>query len=643
MKCRDFYKKLTAVGSLGVLAAMHSPASSAQEQVFFDGFENGISNEWSQVEPVTESSVAFEGSGSARIQSTGSMVRTFNIDQNTEYTVRVMVRGGGRLRARWNGNNTSTRVTNPSNNWIERSVTFNSGSANTADISFEYNSESGRFDNLRIERESSGSNTSNPPSNSSSVGATLNIQKQGFNFSIDGNNGAQLNEQIYLWNTNLNNINQQWVEIDRGNGFFSYQKRNTNLCIDGGNGGQRRQAVIIFTCNSNNQNQHWRKVNTTGNSIRFEKRNASGFSIDGRGGAERRQELHLWNSNNNNVNQRWLLTDVNSSGGGSTPTPPQEVSDNIDFGLNPNREPWENFDLSDWALDAPNADPDDNLSARTTDRDFINGELFPGSEPYFFTGSDGAMVFRSNVGGARTSSNTSFPRSELREMLRAGNGDVSTQGVNENNWVLGYQPNNLDFGAHTTNAQENVPTSVGGRGGRLTSTMRVNRVTSTGTSSHVGRVIIGQIHADNDEPLRLYYRKLPNNDLGSVYFTHEIRTDDIRDGDDLDDVNLVGSSSSNASNPSDGIALGELFSYEIINDGPVIEVILRRGDRDGQIIGQGSFNMNQTVEEDTGVVGSGYDRDDEWMYFKAGAYTQNNSGDSNDFDEVAIYRLENTH
>jgi len=258
-------------------------------------------------------------------------------------------------------------------------------------------------------------------------------------------------------------------------------------------------------------------------------------------------------------------------------------SDNIepDFGLDPNLEPWENFDLSDWALDAPNADPEDNLSARTSDEDFINGDLFPGSEPFFFTGEDGGMVFKSPVNGFKTSTNTSFPRSELREMLRAGRDGISTQGVNENNWVLGYQPNDLDFGAHTSGAQDEVPTSVGGRNGKLTVTMRVNQVSTTGISSRVGRVIIGQIHADNDEPLRLYYRKLPNNELGSIYFTHE-----IRDDDDLDDVNLVGSSSSNASNPSNGIALNELFSYEIINTGAVIEVILRSGDQDGEILGR---------------------------------------------------------
>ena len=40
---------------------------------------------------------------------------------------------------------------------------------------------------------------------------------------------------------------------------------------------------------------------------------------------------------------------------------------------------------------------------------------------------------------------------------------------------------------------------------------------------------------------------------------------------------------------------------------------------------------------------SGYDRSDEWMYFKAGAYTQNDTGDDDDHDIITFYRLENTH
>ena len=206
-------------------------------------------------------------------------------------------------------------------------------------------------------------------------------------------------------------------------------------------------------------------------------------------------------------------------------------------------------------------------------------------------------------------------------MLRRGDTSVSTTGVNRNNWVLGYQPNNLDF---------EDDDRVGGRNGVLSVTMRVNRVTTTGDGLHPGRVIIGQIHADNDEPVRLYYRKLPNNSRGSIYFSHQ-----RRNGSDIDDINLIGSERSSQSNPANGFELGELFSYEIVNEGNIVEVIIRDGDRNGPIVARGSVNMDS---ED-----SNYDRDDEWMYFKAGAYTQNNTGNSSDFDEVAIYRIVNTH
>ena len=140
--------------------------------------------------------------------------------------------------------------------------------------------------------------------------ATFVMEKNNQDFSIDGNNGAKIGQQLYLWNTNASNVNQNWVQLDRGNGYYSYKKQDTNLCWDGGNGGARLQAVTLQTCDEDNQNQHWKKVKvTTGTEIyRFEKRNASGWSIDGNGGAAQRQSLYLWNSNSNNVNQQWELT-----------------------------------------------------------------------------------------------------------------------------------------------------------------------------------------------------------------------------------------------------------------------------------------------------------------------------------------------
>ena len=316
-------------------------------------------------------------------------------------------------------------------------------------------------------------------------------------------------------------------------------------------------------------------------------------------------------------------------------TVPVELTDAeqnaLHFGVSPDVQPWENYDLSDWALDTPNADNGplitaagnefgngDNLSARTQDFHFIAGELFPGAEPFFFTGSDGAMVFKSTIAGARTSQNTSFVRSELREMLRAGNRSFSTQGVSMNNWALGHQPLNPNIGA---------------QGGRLTATLSVDQVTSTGAVGQVGRVIIGQIHAEDDEPLRLYYRKLPGNTRGGIYAVHE-----IRGGDDIN-IDIIGSLADDAADPlENGIAPGELFSYEVTNVGATIEIIIRKGDSDGEIIGQTVIDMDNIIPG-----GTGYDVLNEWMYFKAGAYSQNNTGNGNDFDQIRFYRLVNTH
>ena len=283
-----------------------------------------------------------------------------------------------------------------------------------------------------------------------------------------------------------------------------------------------------------------------------------------------------------------------------------------EFGLDADLEPWENFDLSQWNIDTPAFDTD-GFSLRHGELDW-DPLATSDSRPFFFTHTDGGMRFVSTIGGAKTSQNTKYTRSELREMLRAGNKSISTQGANGNNWALGYQPGN---------------TNHGGRNGVLKATLRVNKVTSSGSGLHPGRTVIGQIHADNDEPARLYYRKLPNADFGCIYLEHE-----IRDGDDVT-FNIIGDEDCQGNGPSDGIQLDELFSYEIINNNELITVLIRRGDHDEEIIAETTVDMNS--------LNSGYDISDEWMYFKAGLYTQNNTGDDDDSDIATFYRLSNMH
>jgi poly(beta-D-mannuronate) lyase len=579
-----------------------------------------------------------------------------------------------------------------------------------------------------------------------SQAATFVMEKNNTAFSIDGNGGAIEGQQLYLWNTNTSNVNQQWVQISHGDGYYSYKKQDTNLCWDGGSGGTNGQPVTLEICDAGNYDQHWEKIKVlSGTEIyRFQKRNASGYSIDGNGGAAQRQSIYLWSSSDSNVNQQWDLTrtDDNSdssnnnagnalsintafddgSGHGSYPAT-NVIDGNTDFAsrwagsgspvnltvqlnettdissvgvawgrgdsraytfeiyarpgtsgswtkvyddvssgttadievfdiddiaaqqiriktfsntanttwtnitevevygggsvtppttnptLDPSAPPSDNFDLSRWYLSIQTDDNGDG-KADSIKEDELNAG-FEDSR-FFYTANDGGMTFKSEIDGYKTSTNTSYTRSELREMLRAGDTSIDTSGVNENNWVFSSAPS----------AAQNA---AGGVDGNMKATVAVNHVTSTGDSGQVGRVIIGQIHASSDEPVRLYYRLLPGHDKGSIYFAHE-----PGNGNAEQWYEMIGSRSSSASEPSDGIALNEVFSYEIDVQGDTLTV---------KILREGKATVTETVD----MSNSGYDVADEYMYFKAGVYNQNNTGDGDDYVQATFYALEVTH
>jgi hypothetical protein len=156
-----------------------------------------------------------------------------------------------------------------------------------------------------------------------------------------------------------------------------------------------------------------------------------------------------------------------------------------------------------------------------------------------------------------------------------------------------------------------------------------------GVNSQIGRVVIGQIHAKNDEPIRLYYRKLPGNRNGSIYFVHDPEIGKERA------VNVIGNRSDRATNPIDGISLDEVFSYEISvtgeEDGDVVVPILHLKiiREDGTEVVAKPFDMRD----------SGFSTNEEFMFFKAGAYTGNNSSPypERDYDMVTFYKLGYAH
>lgn len=276
--------------------------------------------------------------------------------------------------------------------------------------------------------------------------------------------------------------------------------------------------------------------------------------------------------------------------------------------LDPRAKPSENFDLLDWHLTLP-IDSNKDSKADTIQELYLANKFE--FKPLFYTASDGGLVFAAPNYGATTSKNTKYTRTELREMLRRGNTSIKTQGVNKNNWVF----SSMHRSGHR---------KAGGVDGSLEATLAVNRVSTTGDEKKVGRVIIGQIHAINDEPIRLYYRKLPHNTKGSIYFAHE-----INGGDDMW-INMIGSRSHTLKDPEDGVALDESFSYKI----SVVEHLLTV-----TIIRQGKLNITKTFNMEK----SRYHKTNQYMYFKAGVYNQNNTGAKNDFVQATFYHIYNQH
>lgn len=272
------------------------------------------------------------------------------------------------------------------------------------------------------------------------------------------------------------------------------------------------------------------------------------------------------------------------------------------------------IDLLDWYLSVPtdedNNGRSDSISETALDSGYTNSE-------YFYGSADNGIVMRSPSYGFKTSQNTSYVRVELREMLRRGDRSISTQGVNKNNWV---------FGSASAQGQD----SAGGIDGDLRVTLAVNEVTTSGEDYQIGRVIIGQIHANDDEPVRLYYRKLPGNELGSIYFAHESRVEDSS-GDNIETyVDMIGSRSNSASNPDDGIALDEKFSYHInVNVNLLTVTISREGKSD--VVA--NYDMSESL----------FDQDGQYHYFKVGVYHVNNSSDPDEYAQATFYEIKNSH
>ncbi|MBO2942678.1 polysaccharide lyase family 7 protein [Paenibacillus sp. F411] len=260
--------------------------------------------------------------------------------------------------------------------------------------------------------------------------------------------------------------------------------------------------------------------------------------------------------------------------------------------LSPSQPPSQNFNLTKWKLTLPDASEITNLS------NYSNAK-------WFYTDSaTGGMVFVApNLGS--TTTNSSYTRSELREMLNASAGTTSYG----NNWV-------------TSTSSSSIKAQAGGVDGTMKATLRVDRVSTSGDTSKLGRVVVGQIHGPDTEPIRLYFHKRPSDSKGAIYFG----TDDLNNNNTW--VNVLGGPSS--LNPSNGIALGQKWSYEIKVVGLKMTVKVTPE-------GGSTTTVNYNLP-------SGYNN--KYLYYKAGVYNQNNTdttSDKSDHVKATFFSLTHVH
>ncbi|MBM1172466.1 polysaccharide lyase family 7 protein [Microvirga arabica] len=237
--------------------------------------------------------------------------------------------------------------------------------------------------------------------------------------------------------------------------------------------------------------------------------------------------------------------------------------------LNASSAPSGNFNLSNWKITLP-VDQNGRLSGTAVEvqnlSDYKNSK-------YFYTGSDGAMVFYAPVNGA-TTKGSSYARSELREM----------NGSEKAAWNLS-------------------------SGGFMSATLEVDAAPNRDGVG--GRLVVGQIHGQDDELVRLYWEN------GTVYFVN----DQAGSGNSETKFTLKDSTGA-----TPDVSLNEKFSYTINAKGSTLDVDVYA---DGKVY-ESSTKINSVWQSDT-------------FYFKAGAYLGANESNGSGAGQASFYALDVNH
>lgn len=284
------------------------------------------------------------------------------------------------------------------------------------------------------------------------------------------------------------------------------------------------------------------------------------------------------------------------------------------------KTPAEVLDLRYWKLTLPT---DDNTDGKVDEVDV--SQLANYSHPDFFYVDEHGFVVFAAPNKAATTANSTNTRSELRQMYRGKNTRISTHG----------QKNNFAIKA---NRQARRFADVGGQ---LEATLRILHVAKRAKypkKTSAFSVVVGQIHAlkneslqrrgygYGNEPLKIFYKKWPEHETGSVFWTYErnLSVDDPNRNDIAYPV--WGNSWDNSEDPGEsGIELGQLFNYNVNVHGNVMHLTFRTADPSQTR----TFTIDLSKNVDEKDNPNGYSGDS--FYFKAGAYNQCSTRDSDSF------------
>ena len=256
------------------------------------------------------------------------------------------------------------------------------------------------------------------------------------------------------------------------------------------------------------------------------------------------------------------------------------------WALNPSLPPGSNFNLNNWELQLPTSNGVLTAASGTVDEE-TPAQLTAGfTNTYFYTGSDGSMVFWAPDDGARTG-NSTHPRSELREELVPGNDNV--------NWTV--------YGTHIMTAQ-----------------CKVLQV-----PSDTEKVCIGQIHEPDTKPDG---SPSANNEQMIMFDLESLKI--------YVNINLDGDLSSSFSQTlisGSGVALSNTINYTMSMVNGELMIVVNNITNSWNLLS--GTNYEGHIAQNWSIASSNT------LYFKAGDYNQttNTCNCATDGARVAFYAL----